>query len=162
MASFDDAIDATIAKEGGAKITRDPTDRGGTTKYGISARAYPGLDIANLTEDDAKVIYKRDYWDRVRGDNIKSQVVAESIFDTCVNMGVRTGSRLAQTAAGITPADGIIGLASVNTLNVRDQDLFTSAYTIVKIARYAHICKRNPSQKKYLLGWINRALGGMA
>ena len=41
MANFNDAIVITLAKEGGAKFTDVPNDRGGATKYGISQAAYP-------------------------------------------------------------------------------------------------------------------------
>jgi len=162
MADFNKAIGKTLAHEGGAKFTDDPTDRGGATKYGISQRAYPDVDIRNLTEQQAQDIYKRDYWDRIRADEITSQAIAENIFDTAVNMGVRTASRLAQVALDIEPADGIIGSQSLKTINAADESLFIASYTIAKIARYAYICNRNKSQKKYLLGWINRALGGVA
>jgi len=162
MADFNKAIGKTLAHEGGAKFTDDPSDRGGATKYGISQRAYPNVDIRNLTEQQARDIYKRDYWDRIRGDEITSQAIAENIFDTAVNMGVRTASRLAQVALEIEPADGIIGSQSLKTINAADESLFIANYTIAKIARYAYICNRNKSQKKYLLGWINRALGGVA
>ncbi len=88
MADFNAAIVKTLAREGGAKYTDDPDDPGGATKYGISQRAYPDLNIRNITEAEVRDIYKRDYWDRIRGDEIKSQIVAENIFDTAVNMGV--------------------------------------------------------------------------
>jgi lysozyme family protein len=99
MADFNKAIVTTLAREGGSKFTDDPNDRGGATKYGISQRSYPNIDIRNLSEQDARTIYKRDYWDRLRGDEITSQVIAEQLFDTCVNMGVKTGSRLAQSVS---------------------------------------------------------------
>lgn len=162
MADFERAIVKTLAHEGGSKFTDDPTDNGGATKYGISQRAYPQLDIRNLTEHQAREIYKRDYWDRVRGDEIASQAIAESVFDTCVNMGVRTGSRLAQVALGIEPADGIIGSKSLEKINATDPSAFLAAFTIAKIARYAHICNRDRTQQRFLLGWINRTLGGAA
>ena len=162
MADFSLAIDKTLAHEGGAKFTDDPSDSGGATKYGISQAAYPDLDIRNLTEQQAREIYKRDYWDRVRADEITSQAVAENIFDTSVNMGVRTGSRLAQVAVEIEPADGIIGSQSLKVINNCDEEFFISNYTIAKIARYAYICNKNKSQKRFLLGWINRALGAVA
>jgi lysozyme family protein len=162
MADFNKAIVITLAREGGSKFTDDPNDRGGATKYGISQRAYPDVDIRNLTEQAARELYKRDYWDRIRGDDIQSQVVAEHIFDTCVNMGVKTGSRLAQSALGIQPADGVIGSESVAEINKADPTLFVSSFTIAKIARYAYICNRDKSQSKFLLGWINRSLGGAA
>lgn len=162
MANFEQAIVKTLAHEGGAKFTEDPSDRGGATKYGISQRAYPYLDIRTLTESQARELYKRDYWDRIRGDDITSQAIAESIFDTCVNMGVRTGCRLAQVALGIQPADGIIGSQSLEKINATDQSVFLAAYTIAKIARYVHLCNRDRSQQRFLLGWINRTLGGAA
>jgi len=159
MADFNLAIGKTLAHEGGAKFTDDPTDRGGATKYGISQRAYPDLDIRNLTEQQARDIYKRDYWDRIRADEINSQAMAENIFDTCVNMGVRTGSRLAQVAAEIAPSDGIVGSQSIGALNECNDEMFITNFTIAKIARYAYICNRDKSQKRFLLGWVNRALG---
>ena len=162
MAVFEHAVAKTLAHEGGAKFTDDPADRGGATKFGISQRAYPEIDIRNLTEAQAREIYKRDYWDRIRGDDIESQAMAESIFDSAVNMGVRTSSRMAQIAASIRPADGIIGSNTIRQLNDTDEALFLAMFTISKIARYAAICNRNPSQRRFLLGWVNRSLGGEA
>ncbi len=162
MADFNEAIVKTLAREGGAKFTDDPNDPGGATKFGISQRAYPNLDIKNLTEQQAREIYKTDYWNRIRGDDINNQVIAENIFDTAVNMGVRTASRLAQLAADITPVDGIIGSKSLEKLNSIDAPLFLSKFVIAKIARYAAICNRRPESRKYLLGWINRTLGAMS
>ena len=162
MANFNDAIVKTLAREGGAKFTDVASDKGGATKYGISQAAYPTLDIRNLTEQQARDIYKRDYWDVVCGDTIKSQLVAENIFDTAVNMGVRTASKLAQVCMDITPADGIIGSKSVAVINAHDEHQFLAAYTLAKIARYAYICNKDNTQTKFLLGWINRALGATA
>ena len=162
MADFNKSIVVTLAREGGSKFTDDPNDRGGATKYGISQRAYPDVDIRNLTEQQAREIYKRDYWDHIRGDDIQSQVIAEHIFDTCVNMGVKTGSRMAQSVLGIQPADGVIGSASLAAINQADPTLFVAGFTLAKIARYAYICNRDKSQSKYLLGWVNRSLGGVA
>ncbi|MBI5177906.1 MAG: N-acetylmuramidase [Nitrospinae bacterium] len=160
MADFNSAILKTLANEGGARFTDNPSDKGGATKYGISQRAYPKEDIKNLTEQRAREIYKTDYWDRIRGDEIKSQVIAENMFDTCVNMGTVTGGKLAQLALGIQPADGVIGGQSLTAINSVNEELFIAHYTIAKIARYAYICNNNKDQKQFLLGWINRALGG--
>src|SRR5207302_958519 len=60
MATFDKAIGTVLEHEGGYSF--DPNDPGGETKYGISRKAYPGLDVKALTLDQAKAIYKRDYW----------------------------------------------------------------------------------------------------
>ena len=161
MASFDPAVAKTLIREGGARFTDNPDDRGGATKYGISQRAYPNLDIANLTEDQAKAIYKRDYWDKVCGDQLKSQAVAENVFDTAVNMGPVTATKLAQMTLGIG-VDGKFGADTLKAANAADANEFLAEYTLAKIARYAAICNKDRSQSRFLLGWINRSLGGAA
>ena len=160
MANFETAVDKTLVSEGGSKFTDDPDDGGGATKYGISQRSFPDEDIRNLTEARAKEIYKEHYWDKVRGDDITSQIIAEAIFDTAVNMGVRTGSKLAQRCLKIEPDDGRIGPQSLGVINVADETMFLATFALKKIERYARICTRDASQKKYLLGWINRTLKG--
>ena len=158
MADFSLAIDKTLSHEGGDTYTNDTLDHGGATKYGISQKAYPELDIRNLDEGQAKEIYRRDYWNRVKGDEIQSQIVAETIFDVCVNMGVAGGSKLAQKTLAIEPADGIIGPQSLASINATDDDLFIAKFALAKIQRYTEICRDDSSQKKYLLGWLNRTL----
>src|SRR5574343_326744 len=66
--TFDQAFDRLIGHEGGYVF--DPHDPGGETKFGISKRAYPALDIAALTLADAKAIYRRDYWDGAQCDRL--------------------------------------------------------------------------------------------
>ena len=85
MADFDRAITFVLAQEGG--YVNDPNDPGGETNFGISKRAYPDVDIAGLTAEAAKGIYKRDYWDVLLLDS-RSYADAVAILDTAVNMGV--------------------------------------------------------------------------
>jgi len=168
MANFDTAVVKTLIHEGGATLVDDPKDKGGLTRFGISQRSYPDLDIRNLSEAQACAIYKEDYWDKVKGDRIDDQAVAEAVFDTAVNMGPRTAGRLLQIALGMDVVDGIIGkktcaLLEQNKLCWIDErkDLFLADFALVKIARYVHICKRNGSQRRFLLGWVSRTLGGV-
>ena len=156
MADFEKLIEKTLHYEGG--YVNDSTDRGGETKFGISKRSYPDTDIANLTVEQAKKIYKQDYWDKILGDQINSNEIAFEIFDTAVNMGVRTASKLAQTVAEAYP-DGFIGMKSLEKLNNINIELFIVKYKLVKIARYMYLIKKRPANKKYLAGWINRTLG---
>jgi lysozyme family protein len=160
MADFEIAVTKTLRREGGAAITDDPNDKGGLTKYGISQRSYPSVDIRGLSEADAKAIYRRDYWDPVQGDSIMSQGVAEAVFDFAVNAGVKTAIRIAQTVIGVV-SDGMMGGVTVRKLNESDGAAFVAAFTLGKIARYAAICRKNPEQKKFLYGWIVRALEGV-
>ena len=87
--------------------------------------------------------------------------MAENIFDTAVNMGVRTASRLTQVTLDVKPVDGIIGAQTLKAINQANPEVFLAKFTLAKIARYASICNRNKSSRKFLLGWINRALGAV-
>ena len=156
MAKFENAIDEILMNEGG--YVNDPSDRGGETKFGISKRAYPNVDIKNLTTDEAKVIYKRDYWDKIKGDDITDDLVALEIFDTAVNMGARTSSKLVQMVVGCHP-DGIIGIKTLQKINSLDVELLVSKFRLSKIARYLYLVKKRPANRKYLYGWINRVMG---
>ena len=57
--TFDEIIEQVLEHEGG--YVNDPKDLGGETKYGITKRFYPDVDIKNLTIDGAKEIYKKEY-----------------------------------------------------------------------------------------------------
>lgn len=85
MDNFDRCIPFVLKWEGG--YVNHPDDPGGETKYGISKRAYPDLDIKSLTLDDAKSIYRRDYWDASNCDSFDLPL-AVVVFDSAVNCGV--------------------------------------------------------------------------
>ena len=52
---FTEAVSVVFKHEGG--YVNDRNDPGGETNMGISKRAYPDLDIKNLTQDDAAEIF---------------------------------------------------------------------------------------------------------
>lgn len=103
--SFEHAFDMVIGHEGG--LTDNPADPGGLTKYGISQRAYPGEDIRNLTLARAQELYRRDYWDPIKGDQLPNEL-ALCLFDMAVNSGVAQAVRTLQKAIDV-PVDGILG-----------------------------------------------------
>jgi lysozyme family protein len=84
MSNFDAAFLLVVGAEGG--YVNNSIDPGGETKYGISRRAYPDLNIAALTIDDAKEIYRRDYWAPL-GLDAKPWGTALLKFDAAVNQG---------------------------------------------------------------------------
>lgn len=106
---YDRAFEKVIGHEGG--YVNDPRDPGGETKYGISKRAYPNINIRALTLDQAKSIYKRDYWDRCHCDQLPV-IVRFHVFDAAVNSGVKQASIWLQRAVG-ADADGIVGVRTV-------------------------------------------------
>ena len=82
MSNFNRAVEHLLVEEGG--YVNHPEDPGGETKFGISKRAYPSLNIKDLTVNEAKEIYKRDYWDHFPMDDLPDGV-AFSLFDFAVN-----------------------------------------------------------------------------
>lgn len=96
--TFDLAFDRLISNEGGyINVAGDP---GGETKYGISKRSYLNIDIKNLTRDQAKEIYRTDFWMRGQIDQL-DPAIAFQVFDVAVNSGIETAVRMLQRAAGV-------------------------------------------------------------
>jgi lysozyme family protein len=158
---FTDAFAYVVGEEG--KLSMDPEDSGNWTggkiglgvlkgtKYGVSAAAYPSLDIANLTLADAQAIAKRDYWDRITGDNIPYGT-ALSLFDFGYNAGVGEAVRVAQRALGLT-VDGVIGPMTKIRLVNEPVPVFAQAFRDARIAAY----KLMPGWAHDGDGWTARA-----
>ena len=113
---FDTAFNRLMVNEGG--ISNNPKDPGGLTKYGISQRSYPNLDIASLTIDDARQLYKTDFWDKINGDSMPPGVGFQAL-DFAVNSGISTALRALQRAIGVAD-DGVFGPVSLAALKAAD------------------------------------------
>jgi lysozyme family protein len=107
--TFDEAFAMLIGLEG--NYTNHPADPGGETKYGVSKRAYPEVDIKSLTLDGAKAIYRRDYWNKLGMDSLPPEVIY-SLFDCAVNSGINQACKLLQRAVGVKE-DGVIGKVTI-------------------------------------------------
>lgn len=116
--NFDTAFDVLMKVEGG--LVDDPRDIGGLTKFGISKKAYPNLDIESLTLEQAKEIYKKDYWDKCRCDELPPSFDI-AVFDTAVNMGCVKAVILLQKAIR-EKIDGVIGPKTLEAVNKAGQD----------------------------------------
>ena len=90
---YKEIISQVLKHEGG--YVNDPTDMGGETNFGITKRWYPDLDIKNLTKEDAIEIYKKDYWDRYKLDEMPTNL-QHIYFDMVVNMGARNAGKIMQ------------------------------------------------------------------
>lgn len=151
--AFDQAITHILANEGG--YVNDPDDPGGETNYGISKRSYPAMDIRNMTEQGARDIYRRDYWDRCRCDELQDGV-ALLVFDAAVNHGPGKAIKLLQKSAGVA-ADGIIGRRTITVANQADVYRLMAEYTARRTSYYSRIIAQRPKSAKYSLGWMRRA-----
>lgn len=124
---FDKALKFVLKWEGG--YSNDPNDPGGETKFGISKRSYPELDISKLTLEQAKEIYYQNYWLK-SGCNELPFPFNIVVFDTAVNMGRRRAMEF------------------LNAYNDwRD-------YLLKRIVFYSK-CK---NAKIYIRGWVNRVV----
>ena len=150
MAKFEDAIDTVLQNEGG--YVNDPNDPGGETNYGISKRTYPHVDIKNLTLEDAKAIYRRDFW---KFDGVVSQPVATKLFDAYVNMG-HQAIKLAQRLVDVAE-DGWYGGNTEHAINEMEPSKFLTYYRQYLVNYYVNLATQRPALAKFLNGWLKRA-----
>ena len=148
MERFDEFIQIIFYNEG--FLSNDKADKGGLTKYGISKRAYPHLDIANLTQEHAEQIYKHDYYLPCKIDNIKDKLLALHVFDFAVNAGISRSIKMLQKVIG-AKVDGIIGNQTISLANNGD---FAQDFITARINYYKSIAIGTNS--KFLHGWLNR------
>ena len=148
VSRFDEVFERVIGHEGG--LVSDPADPGGTTKFGISQRAYPAEDIKSMTIERAKALYKRDYWDRIRGDELLAPI-DEYTFDFAVNSGVPMASESLQGAVGAL-RDGRIGPKTIAALKLRKP---RDVVRLMFVDR-AMVFALNQNDRRYGRGWFSR------
>jgi lysozyme family protein len=152
---FEIALNFVLEMEGG--LSNDPSDPGGLTKYGISKKAYPEVDIANLTIEDCAIIYKRDYWAPCRCDNLPF-AYAVAMFDMAVNQGTGTAIKALQETFGVV-ADGVFGpetLAAVRT--VGDDPRKIKLFLARRLVVYARLMAANQALLVFARNWFFRVL----
>ena len=145
---WDSAFRLLLENEGG--LVDDKNDSGGITKYGISKKAYPNLDIPSLTLWQAQDIYRRDYWERCKCDNIPD-ALSVAVFDFAVNSGIKTAIKKLQIALGVT-ADGIIGNQTVGACNRLPVKKVLEDYMDLRLDYLMSL----PKWKYYGNGWGSR------
>lgn len=141
-------IGLILSEEG--VYSNDPDDPGKETNYGISKKAYPSLDIKNLTRQNAVNIYIRDYWIPLRLDEFDSNM-ALMLMDCGVNQGTHMAIILLQRCLKVTE-DGKLGpltLAAYKTKGISYPE-----YAAQRLAHYGSL----PTFKKYGLGWCRRVM----
>lgn len=116
--NFPKLIDRVLGHEGG--YVNDPRDPGGETKWGISKRSYPHLDIKNLTREGAIAIYRRDFWDKAKLGQF-TLAAAYQFLDGAVNSGIGQASRWLQRSVGVAD-DGVIGPATLAAMKATDNN----------------------------------------
>ena len=157
LTTFDEIIEVTLEHEGG--YVNDPNDLGGETNFGITKRFYPDVDIENLTKEGAKEIYKKDYWDKNKVDDL-SDNLKHIYFDMCVNQGRGTAVKILQRACNAKGADLAIdgGFGPGTKGAVETYKPSVERVRCYRLKHYYDLVNKKPEQERFLFGWYRRAL----
>lgn len=172
------AVEYVLSKEGG--LVDNPHDPGGITNFGISLRFLKSMpierlktygifsaephDIIKMTKEQAKSIYKGEFWEHSKFDNIDDQDCCDFIFDMAVNMGISPAIKCAQRACWASARkkdtikdDGILGEETLNLINYYGLHLISAMRS--ERAGYYRLIAEDKNLKEFLNGWLNRAYG---
>ena len=156
---FEKAFEYVIQNEGGYVF--DKNDPGGETKFGITKRSYPALNIKDLTLEDAKKIYYRDFWQKGKFEEISDDLIAMQVFDLSVNLGIRSAvivlQRALRSVGKTVQEDGLMGPETLLATMYSEPRSLLAAIKSEAAGYYRQIAAKNPSQQKFLKGWLNRA-----
>jgi hypothetical protein len=168
MANFDKYFDVLLRHEGG--FVDNQYDRGGATNMGVTLETWIRVgydkdgdgdidiqDLKKITKDDVKKLAKKLYWDKVGGDKINSQSIAEFLFDWGYNSGpAKAVKKVQQLLPPSIKSDGVIGPATIQAINAIDS---AKLFTTLKKSRedfYYAIVRTDSSQQVFLKGWLAR------
>lgn len=151
--NFDNAFEALIGHEGG--YVNHKKDPGGETKYGISKRQYPLINIRDLTLDTAKAIYKRDYWNKVRGDELPYDIAFE-VFDAAVNHGVGRATKWMQGCLDVN-VDGLIGPKTLAAASTSDLYEFRCRFNGTRLLFFTDL----KTWESFGRGWARRVANNL-
>lgn len=135
MNNFELAVGFTLRWEGdvnGSPHT-DPNDPGGSTRWGLAQRFHPSVNVLLLNLDQAKAIYKSEYWDKYGCEALDFPMDCLH-FDTCVNPGPVHASQFQVLSK--TPL----------------------AYLLRRIAWYWSEAAAHPEKMRFRDGWIGRCV----
>ena len=152
----DGIIDKVIHNEGG--YNNDALDMGGETKYGITKRFYPHLNIEYLTLEKAKQIYYEDYWLPAKVDKLPYSL-RYAYFDCVINTGQKRSVKILQEAINSQSVvqlkvDGIIGPKTLKAA----KSVSPKRFAAYRVDFYSKLVAHKPEQKRFYYGWWLRTL----
>lgn len=191
MADFEIAYGETEIREGG--YVNDPVDKGGETHRGVARKFnadWQGWPIIDKIKQDhpmdfkqrindnevlaelAKALYRKRYWDPIRGDEVPSQHIANKVFDTGVNQGVGRSITYMQEGLNLLnrdqknysdiEVDGKFGEKTMASLKAflklenDEPDYLLKLLNLLQASFYVDIMKRDSTQERFARGWLNR------
>jgi lysozyme family protein len=142
-----------VAEGGGSVIS----DQGGLTRWGVSQKSYPDLDIANLTRARAAELYRRDYWERIYGDALPP-MLALVVFDAAVNMGPKQAVKILQAALRIHE-DGIVGPETTMAARMfLPRVELVAIFLELRLRFYENLARQYTHHAGSLFGWRLRVM----
>ena len=154
--NYDKCLKAILHHEGG--YVNHPKDPGGETNLGVTKRVYEEFggakDMKDLTVEDVAPIYKKGYWDKMKGDDLPSGLDL-CVFDFGVNAGPGRSAKYLQTMIG-TVADGGIGPNTLTAVaNYVEEDGLEQAVENFQEARQGYYEKLSTFDT-FGKGWTRR------
>ena len=151
--------------EGG--FVNDPRDSGGATNMGVTLSSWRKLgydkngdgrididDLRLISDNDAKGMLRRSYWNRWLASEINDQSIANILVDWLWMSG-DYGIKIPQRLLGVA-VDGIVGPKTLAALNAQNPKAFFAALHKERADYYGRICQNKPSNKAFLKGWMRR------
>lgn len=116
------------------------------------------LELMSMTSiiGAVEILYRLLYWDKMKGDLIESQKIANEIFIFGINVGMKNAIKTAQRCVGVS-ADGIIGQMTIKAFNEFNENKFDMMFDDLEKSYYQSLATKNPKFNIYLKGWINRS-----
>ncbi len=156
-------IDDIIRREGG--FVNHPKDRGGPTKYGITAktlgnwrqlgRVATHSEVSALIVTEAREIYRHRYIVVPGFDAITCPALQALLVDSSVHSGPQKAVQWLQEVLGVT-IDGVIGPKTRTALAASDQNLLYSRVLAIRLRHLGRLITNDPEQSVFAAGWMNR------
>jgi lysozyme family protein len=158
--TFTDAFKSLLEFEGG--YVNDKYDPGMETKFGISKRSYPTVDIKSLTLEGAKKIYYNDFWSKNKYFQIHNSQIGCKIFHNTVNMGAKQSHIILQRALralgnASLAEDGILGPKTLEATNKANPEILNVGLRSESAGFYRTLIAAKPVLGRFRNGWLRRA-----
>lgn len=163
MADFEKYVPLLSKLEGYGVYTNRPTDKGGPTMSGVTIKTFREFfgehktieDLKKMTYEQWHHIMKSGYWDKVGGDKISCQSVAELFADFAINSGYVTAIKKVQALVGEN-IDGIVGPLTLGAINRAPQELVFNGLMATRESHYYSLAWKDNNDRANLRGWLNR------
>lgn len=165
MADFSKIIPFIKKSEGG--YVNDPNDAGGETNKGVTYIVWKSIfgdthdRFMAMSDEDWNKIFKQLYWDKILGDQIQSQRIANFLADWGYNAGSKTPSIdtqdiLNHAFAQHLTEDGQLGAQSIAAINSANEETLYNDIVAKRLWFYDQCVLSHPSNSKYIAGWKSR------